>query len=126
MFKVHAPQEMNATFARAFNSRSLDNMLSLYEPEAVLLTDGGGKESRGLKAIAEELTKLLQAPGTMTSVNNFCVMHGDLAILRADFVLREGDTVIAHGSTAELVRRQPDGTWLYVIDHAAGASLPPV
>lgn len=126
MFKVHAPRDMNPTFARAFNSRSLDNMLALYEPEAVLLTDGSGREARGLKAIAGELTKLLQAPGTMTSVNNFCVVHGDLAMLRADFILRDGDNVIVQGSTAELVRRQADGTWLYVIDHAAGASLPPV
>ncbi len=123
MFKVHAPAEMNATFARAFNSRSLDNMLSLYEPDAVLLVDGSGKELRGRAAIAEELAKLLTAPGTMTSVNNFCVVHGDIALLRADFMLRDGGTIIAKGSTAEIVRRQADGTWLYVIDHAAGGSV---
>jgi ketosteroid isomerase-like protein len=126
MFKVHAPAEMNATFARAFNSRSVDAMRSLYEPGAVLLVDGSGAELRGHAAIAGELAKLLSAPGTMTSVNNLCVVHGDIALLRADFVLRDGETVIAKGSTAEIVRRQADGTWLYVIDHAAGGSVPAV
>jgi uncharacterized protein (TIGR02246 family) len=126
MFKVHAPAEMNATFARAFNGRNLDSLLSLYEPDAVLLVDGGGRELRGRAAIAEELRKLLMAPGTMTSVNNFCVEHGDIALLRADFVLKDGATIIAKGSTAEIVRRQADGTWLYVIDHAAGGSVPAV
>ncbi len=126
MFKVHAPQEMNATFARAFNSRKLENLLSLYEPDAVLLVDASGSSANGLDAIGAELARLLEAPGIMVSRNNFCVVHSDVALLRADFALRDGDRLVASGSTAELVRRQADGTWLYVIDHAAGATVPPV
>lgn len=39
MFRVlAAPREMNETVARAFNGRSLDTMLSLYEPDAAPLT----------------------------------------------------------------------------------------
>lgn len=124
MFKVTEPQLMNETFARAFNSRLIENLLSLYEPAATLLVDGSGREFTGFDAIAQELTRLLTAPGTMTSRNNFCIRHGDIALLRADFALRDGERVIVSGSTAEVVRRQDDGSWLYVIDHAAGASLP--
>lgn len=126
MFKVYTPSEMNETFARAFNSRNLDNLLSLYESGAILCVDGSGREAIGEVSIGRELVKLLQAPGSMISKNNFCVVHGDLALLRADFTLRDGETLIASGSTSELIRRQPDGSWLYVIDHAAGASLPSV
>lgn len=126
MFKVHAPQEMNETFARAFNSRKLENLLSLYEPNAILLVDGSGSSATGLDEIGAELARLLDAPGIMVSRNNFCVVHGDVALLRADFALRDGDSLIVSGSTAELVRRQADGRWLYIIDHAAGASIPPV
>ncbi len=39
---VTNPKHMNEIFARAFNTRKIDNLLSLYEPEAVLLTDGSG------------------------------------------------------------------------------------
>ncbi len=126
MFKVYVPSEMNETFARAFNSRKLENLLALYEPDAVLLVDGSGSSSAGYDAIGNELAQLLQAPGVMVSRNNFCVVHGDIALLRADFALRDGDRIIASGSTAELIRKQSDGSWLYVIDHACGASLPPV
>ncbi len=125
MFRVHAPQEMNETFARAFNSRKLENLLTLYETDAVHL-DGSGSSATGLDAIGAELARLLEAPGIMVSRNNFCVVHGDVALLRADFALRDGDRLVASGSTAELVRRQADGTWLYVIDHAAGATVPAV
>lgn len=126
MFKVTEPHLMNETFARAFNSRRIENLLSLYEPEATLLVDGGGRNFIGLAAIAEELARLLAAPGTMISRNNFCICHGDIALLRADFTLRDGERLIVAGSTAEVVRRQDDGSWLYLVDHAAGASLPTV
>lgn len=126
MDKVYHAGDMNEAFARAFNSRKLENLLALYEPDAQLLVDGSGEARIGLEAIGRELAQLLQAPGTMVSRNNFCVVHGDIALLRADFTLRDGEALIASGSTAELVRRQADGSWLYVIDHAAGASLPPI
>ncbi|CAL8977931.1 hypothetical protein RHODGE_RHODGE_00980 [Rhodoplanes serenus] len=126
-FNVTEPQRMNEAFARAFNTRKIDNLLGLYEPAAVLLTDGSGERCIGLSAIAPELAKLLKAPGVMTSHNNFCVVHDDLALLRADWKLTTEDGgVIAAGSSAEVARKQPDGRWLYVIDHAAGACLPRV
>ena len=71
--------------------------------------------------------QLLQTPGTMTSKNNFCVLQGNLALLRADWeIVDDTGSIIVSGSSAELVRRQPDGRWLNVIDHAAGAGLPRV
>jgi ketosteroid isomerase-like protein len=104
----------------------VENLLALYEPEAVLRVDASQNNLTGLAAIASELQHMLQAPGTMTSRNNFCIIHGDLA-LRADWDLVADDgSVVASGSSAEIVRRQTDGTWRYVIDHAAGAGLPRV
>ncbi|WPH11573.1 YybH family protein [Variovorax paradoxus] len=127
MFKVTIPAAMNEAFAHAFNSRSIDNLLSLYEPDAALRTDSSVQTCRGKSAIAAELGKLLQIPGVMVSRNNFCVEVDGLALLRADYSLTspEGKTILA-GSSAEVVRRQADGSWLYVIDHAAGASLPSI
>lgn len=122
---VTEPKRMNEAFARAFNTRKIDNLLGLYEPEAVLLTDDLGASYLGLSVIALELAKLLEAPGMMTSHNNFCVVHGDLALLRADWhLVAEDGSVVASGSSAEVVRKQPEGRWLYIIDHAAGAGLP--
>ncbi len=122
---VTAPDRMNAAFADAFNSRSIANLLQLYEPDAVLRTDANGADLSGLAAIGAALAQLLQVPGQMTSRNHFCIVHGDLALLRADWALATDDgAIVASGSSAELVRRQADGRWLYAIDHAVGASLP--
>lgn len=124
-FAVTSPNRMNAAFADAFNSRSIANLLQLYEPDAVLRTDGEGVDLTGLRTIENALGQLLQVPGRMTSRNHFCIVHSDLALLRADWELVADDgAIVASGSSTELVRRQADGRWLYVIDHAVGASLP--
>ncbi|MBR2690752.1 MAG: nuclear transport factor 2 family protein [Aquamicrobium sp.] len=113
---------MNGAFAAARNAGNLDDLLSLYEEDAQLLVDAGGASLIGKAAIATELRKLIELPGTMVSNNTFCVVQGDLALLRADFALRDGkDVVIYSGFTAEIIRKQADGSWRYVIDHA-GAS----
>jgi len=54
----------------------------------------------------------------MASTNRYAVVHDDIALVGADWVidLEDGSTPI-RGSTAEVLRRQPDGSWRYVIDH---------
>lgn len=122
---VTDPQKMNPTFALAYNSRNLQSLLALYEPNAILRTDGDGGNLAGMSEIAEALSGLLAIPGTMTSRNHFCIEHDGLALLRADWVIVSDEgAAVASGSSAELIRRQADGNWRYVIDHAVGASLP--
>lgn len=123
MFVVHEPRNFNAVWAEAFNSREVANLLALYEDGAIVAD--GRDTARGKAEIEALLTTLLAIPGSIIGRNNFCLTHGDLALLRADWRLAAPDgREIASGSTAEIIRRQPDGRWLYVIDHAAGASLP--
>lgn len=120
--KVYRPAQMNGTFAALRNAGRLEELLSLYEDDARLLVDASGASLTGKAAIATELRKLIELPGTMVSNNTFCVEHGDLALLRADFSLAdENGDIFYSGFTAEIVRRQADGSWLYVVDHA-GAS----
>ena len=124
MFKVNKPNDMNETFAKAFNSRDINNLMALYEDNAVLRIDSE-KTFTGKKEILFELEKLLHLPGSMFSHNNFCIEYGDIALLRADYsiVITDGTTIFS-GSSAEVVHRQLDGSWLYIIDHAMGATLP--
>lgn len=127
MTSVVRPHHMNPAFAEAFNSRDIHRLLALYEEDAVLCTDASGTQHRGKAAIARALTGLLTLPGTMESHNNFCLESGGVALLRADYiVLDEQGVVLAQGSTAEIVRQQPTGNWLYLADHAAAMSAPSV
>ncbi len=119
------PNEMNNCFAEAYNSGKIENLTALFETEARSVTTTGSILS-GIASIKEDLEKLLLFGGRMTSVNNYAVQHGDIALLRAEWTIATKDNfgkeVEIKGSSAEVVRRQANGTWLYIIDHPFGAN----
>jgi ketosteroid isomerase-like protein len=121
---VTQPEEMNAAFAEAVNSGDLERMLALYEPEAVL-APRAGERAYGLGEIRAALRDLLSLDGEMESRNVWCIQVGELALLRGEWRLRgtapDGSPLELASRTAEVARRQPDGSWLYVIDHAFDA-----
>jgi uncharacterized protein (TIGR02246 family) len=121
---VTRPEEMNAAFAEAVSSGDVERVLSLYEPEA-LLAPRPGERASGLDEIRAALEELLGLGGTMTSRNLWCMQVGELALLQGEWHLSgtgpDGSPIALSARTAEVVRRQADGSWLYVIDHAFGA-----
>ncbi len=124
---VKEPQQMNASFAEAFNSGDLDRIMALYEPEAVL-APAPGQRAAGAPAIRESIRVLLALRGRMVSKNNYCMRAGSIALLQGEwslsFVGPDGREVTETARSAEVVRQQPDGTWRYLIDHPAGDDTP--
>ena len=125
IFKVESPAQMNGIFAAAYNSGAVENLLALYEPQAVLITKAG-ESLIGLEAIKSELQNLFKLGGTMVSENQYAFQMENVALLRAKFVLKtttsKGDPLEITGNTSEVVRQQSDGRWLYIIDHPFGAN----
>ncbi|MED4780012.1 YybH family protein [Brevibacillus choshinensis] len=127
-YMVMKPEDMNTTFAQAYNSGNIDNLLALYEPNGILLTPDGSLE-QGIQNLRQTLSDLLSLRGTMISNNVFCIPFENIALLRAHFTLNgfdaSGNDIQITGHTSEIVRKQPDGQWLYIVDHPFGAnSLP--
>lgn len=122
--KVYNPEDMNSAFAEAFNSGDIESLVSLYEPEAVLVPVPG-QVVVGVEAIRAALLELLSLKGTMRSENQYALVQGDIALLRAKVHLvgtrPDGNPLEINNHTAEVVRRQPDGSWLYILDHPYGA-----
>lgn len=122
--KVFNPEDMNSAFAEAFNSGNIEDLISLYEPNAVLIP-GPGRVAEGIPAIRAALQELLALKGHMRSENQYALVHGEIALLRAKVHLvgtgPDGGPLEINNHTAEVVRRQPDGSWLYIIDHPYGA-----
>ena len=119
---VERPELINAAFADGYNARDVDALLALYEPTAAVVNRDGSLAT-GLDAVREHLAALVGLGGGMTSTNRYAVVHGDLALVAADWVidLEDGREAI-RGSTSEVLRRQPDGGWRYVIDHPHAAA----
>ncbi|XYH93529.1 YybH family protein [Sorangium sp. So ce1128] len=124
---VKEPQQMNAIFAEAFNSGDLERIMALYEPEAVL-APAPGQRAAGAPAVREAIRALLALGGRMVSRNNYCMQAGSIALLQGEwslsFVGPDGKEVTETARSAEVVRRQADGSWRYLIDHSTGDDTP--
>lgn len=114
------PDEVHALFADAFNRADLDALLALYTPDAVLVT-GPDSSARGHAAIREALAGYLALNGTIVMRTAGVYETGDLALLHCDWTISatgpDGNPAEVRGRSSEVVRRQPDGNWLYVLDN---------
>ena len=124
MTDLTRPQNISPALAAAFNAGDLDAMAALYEPQAVLI-DETGAQHQGLAAIRAALAAMLADGGVLTSNPRIAVVAGDIALTGAAWQLIRDNArnVLAAGSSLEVLRRQPDGRWCYVLDCPAG---PPI
>jgi uncharacterized protein (TIGR02246 family) len=121
------PEECNLLLAEALHRGDVDAGVALYEPSASLVLYGSGQVVIGRAAIRDVLQRFvdlkLKIAMDITAVQNG---DGDLALTRtnttATGVDADGQPVSMSGRTVELVRRQPDGTWLFVIDDQHGTN----
>ena len=122
MTSILNPKDMSPALATAFNASNLDAMAALYSENAVLI-DETGAEHRGVEAIKAALKDMLVTGGVMTSTPRLAVIIGDIALSGADWRLDTGDGESLEGRSLEVLRRQPDGSWRYLIDCPTGYVL---
>jgi uncharacterized protein (TIGR02246 family) len=114
------PRDLHRQVQDAFNARDADALVALYEPDAVMATPEG-EFVRGVDAIRQQWEGFIALGGTITMITRHAAEVGDIALLRNDWhFVAEGMEFSSR--TAEVARRQPDGTWRYVIDHPYGGA----
>lgn len=118
------PQELQSLFVAAFNSSDLDALLALYEPNAALATQSGVPQV-GTDKLEDSFRTIIGMKGKMAIDTTYAVETDDIALLRGSWSMESltpvGKAVTMKGQSIEVARRQPDGSWLFVIDHPFGA-----
>ena len=114
--------DLHGLVEKAVNSGDVDALVALYEPDACLLGPEG-EESVGLDAIRKTWEEMLAFGGTAAMTTVSAVEAGDLAYLSNRWELSIDGAVVAAATTAEVARRQGDGSWKYVIDHPYAADV---
>jgi uncharacterized protein (TIGR02246 family) len=123
---AHTPEECDALFAEYANEGDLDELIGLYEEDAVLVQQDGSA-AHGIEAIRHSLEPMVSTrPRVQMNVVRTIMAADGLALLYNDWTITgkgpDGSDVEMRGKALEVVRRQPDGTWLYVIDDPFGRS----
>ena len=110
---------MASTFEAAFNSGDVDEVMALYESECVFVPAPGQTVS-GTAATREALLGFLATRGQIKIDLKRVLVNGELALVNSHWDLNgtgaDGSPLSLSGDTTELIRRQGDGTWRYVID----------
>ena len=108
---ANEPNDLEKFFVERANTGDVDGLVALYEPNAIVAY-GDGEVAIGLNQIREFFVKFLaNRPQLDPSIQATALSSGDLALTSSR--LSNGDI------TAEVARRQPDGTWLWVVDQFA-------
>jgi uncharacterized protein (TIGR02246 family) len=117
---LHRPDDFHRVFGEAFNAGDADALLALYAPDASLVPQPGQVVS-GTAALRAALAGFLALRGQMTLETRAVVVAGDLAQTHGQWTLTgtgpDGSALQMAGRSAEVLRRQPDGTWRCVIDN---------
>ena len=117
---AYDPAEIHTLFRQAFNLGDVEALIALYEPCAVLVVDG--QAVTGRESIRKVLESYLARRGRMTLETRAIVeSQQGLAVLHGGWVIEPprgmGAEIATRGLSTEVVRKQPDGTWLFVIDN---------
>lgn len=115
----HDPSQLHDAFAEALRSQDVDALVDLYEPDAVVFLPDGGQIS-GREALGAMFAQIVRAGQTTGGVQRSTLVADDIALTSTVYPSRaagpDGAQAPAGITTAEVLRRQLDGTWRVVID----------
>jgi uncharacterized protein (TIGR02246 family) len=117
------PEDCDYLLAEAIGKGDLEAALAFYEPNAAFVQESGQVVTG--KAAIREIMQGFMALKPKLKMDVKATQSGDIALLRAKWTLTgtgpDGKPMEVSGNSTEVVRRQPDGSWLFVIDNPRGA-----
>lgn len=102
------PNDLEKFFIERANAGDVEGLVALYETDAIIF-DGKKEIAMGINQIRDFFVRLIaNHPRYDPSVQAEALCNGDLALTSSR--TSNGDI------TAEIARRQPDGSWRWVVD----------
>jgi len=117
------PEQVLEAIVSGINSGNLDSLLPLYESEAAFAAQPGSL-AHGPQGISEALAGFISMNGTLDLDVTRVLEVDDLALVIGvwtfDGTAPDGEPVRLEARNADVLRRQPAGTWRLVIENPWG------
>lgn len=117
------PEEVLKSIVDGINTGNLDALMPLYEPEAAFVAQPGSL-TQGLTGIREGLAGFIAMKGKLDLKVTRILEASDLALVITDWSFTgtapDGDPVKLAAKSTDVLRRQADGSWRFVIDNPWG------
>jgi uncharacterized protein (TIGR02246 family) len=113
------------TIVTGINSGDLDSLLPLYESDAAFASQPGSL-AHGNSGVSEALTGFISMNGKLDLEVTRVLEVDDLALVTGVWSFNgtgpDGEPVRLEAKNADVLRRQADGTWRFVIDNPWGTA----
>src|SRR3954464_7803650 len=113
-------EDAHRTLAAAYNTGDLNTVLGMYDTAGIIVPEPGSPVS-GNEDFTAAVKAILSIKGKMEIKTVYCLQSGDVAVGRSEWSIKEGNETKVSAKGVELMKRQADGGWKIVIDHAFGA-----
>jgi len=117
------PEEVLNSVTEGINAGDLDSLVTLYEPHACFASQPG-QPAKNPDGIRESLRGFIDMNGKLDLKVKKVLKASDLALVTTEWSFNgtgsNGKRVDMTAKSADVLRQQPDGTWLFVIDNPWG------
>lgn len=121
MSESQGPEDVSARLVAFLEDDDIEGVMGLYERDAVFVDLDGIHAGGGAIRLAHE--RFREAGLTLALNRSTTVQVGDLALVQWSWTVSGPDGATAEGSSAEVLRRQSDGSWKFVIDNSDGPAI---
>ena len=119
------PEQVLASIVAGINSGSLESLMPLYESEAAFAAQPGSL-AHGPHGVRDALAGFIAMNGTLDLEVTRVLEVDDLALVMGVWSFAgtgpDGEPVRLEAKNADVLRRQADGTWRFVIDNPWGTA----
>jgi ketosteroid isomerase-like protein len=123
MSKKMTPGEVLNAVTEGINTGNLDSLMTLYEADACFASQPG-QLAKNPESVRQSLRSFIDLKGKLDLKVKRVLQASDLALVTSEWSFSgtgpEGNPVNMAAKSADVLRRQADGTWRFVIDNPWG------
>jgi ketosteroid isomerase-like protein len=117
------PEKILAAIVEGINTGNIEALMTLYEPGAAFAAQPG-RLNHGLPGVREALSGFIAMKGKLDLKVTRTLEVGNLALVATTWSFNgtgpDGNPVKLAAKSADVLRRQADGSWRLVIDNPWG------
>lgn len=115
------PEMASELLVSCLNESNVDGLEDLYEPRALFAAYEG--TAQGWREIRGAHQRFLDEGLSLTLKDSVVFQADDIALVHWSWTVTDPDGTTTDGSSAEVLRRQADGMWKFIIDNSDGSAL---